>query len=594
MSQDAHNPPSATRPAVTWAICIGLFLLAWLLRTLFSEAGPDAHWPHSVYYKGDVFVWLRAVIAERTGQVFEVGLPMRPPAMIWLLDVLWDGTPDGMAFVKTIWRVMGAATVALFYLPLQRNFGQCAGLVASAFLALGFGGLLIAGSVNNETPYLLAVALTMAVQPQAVWQPSQEHGKERLRWLAWGVLNGIACLVRVEHLLFFVVVLAFALLAGRRKNATKQNWQGLTLALASFVLCLVPWHLEAWAMIENFNQGKGPQSSQSEAAIAFVESQTPELPWTADALQAAAALPGFIRRSSKGFIAATVHHRGGTQVDMDGVATIKQAFGSLPEPVGSHPFVSAYGPLNFYLANNEAASTGFSRAGLERPPPLEGGKDSYPAMLVQGLPPSNLAFEYPPHLEVFNHGYAMGARWIASHPLDWLGLAVRKLGIFWRGASTGFGGDNLPLGPNGTRRAVDIVSAEHTGASVWRLLIAVAVLLGLWDGLQRTSTRYATLCLALYGISKLAIAVLFFGYARQGVLITPVVYLALALALCRWVAPWLGRHAFRAAVGLLLILVAMEGARRAQGIQVTLDGSRVLQIDPVPVDEHRDRELRFK
>src|SRR6185369_9011446 len=107
---------------------------------------------------------------------------------------------------------------------------------------------------------------------------------------------------------------------------------------------------------------------------------------------------------------------GGREVRGEDFHILEDAFGYFPKPLRRFPFVSSYGPLNFYLANAPAARGGFDRSPLEAPPPLAGGRDRYPAFLVQGLPPERLTFVYPPHLHLFNDGYALGKKAIADHP----------------------------------------------------------------------------------------------------------------------------------------------------------------------------------
>ena len=101
-------------------------------------------------------------------------------------------------------------------------------------------------------------------------------------------------------------------------------------------------------------------------------------------------------------------------------------------------------------------------------PPLDGGASAYPASFIAGLPPNRLAFSYPGHLRLVNHGYLLGGQWIREHPGAALELAAKKLTIFWRGATLGLTGWNLPLGQGGLRRAVDLVTPEGGWPAVWR------------------------------------------------------------------------------------------------------------------------------
>lgn len=119
---------------------------------------------------------------------------------------------------------------------------------------------------------------------------------------------------------------------------------------------------------------------------------------------------------------------------------LEEAFGYVPRKVASFPFVSSYGPLNFFLANRVGSRGGFDPAPLEEPPLLTGGRALYPPALVDGLPPPQLALSYPPHLKLVNEGYALGLKQLRADPVRAVGLIQRKLRIFASGATLGFTG----------------------------------------------------------------------------------------------------------------------------------------------------------
>jgi hypothetical protein len=277
-------------------------------------------------------------------------------------------------------------------------------------------------------------------------------------------------------------------------------------------------------------------------------------------------------------------------------AILEEAFGYQPRPLARFPFVAAYGPLNFALANGPEATGGFARARLQEPPPLAGGAQRYPPALVSGLPPEDLAFTYPPHLRLYNEGYAVGLRWIRENPGAFARLAARKLAFFWGGAAMGFTGYNLPLGLSGLRRAVDFVVPEpSTTALAWRVLCLAAAAAGLFAGLRRPALHPWLLFL----FTKLAVTVAFFGYERQGAVAAPVVLLLVALAAERWLfrGPLGGavRKAHVLGCVVLAAAVALEYNRWAGRPQVLLDGEVVTSAaDPVPADVHRDAKIEVR
>ncbi|MBL8897994.1 MAG: hypothetical protein JNM84_10225, partial [Planctomycetes bacterium] len=79
-----------------------LFLLALLPRLLFWQATEDRDLAWSLCFVGDAPVWqdqagaLAASESSRDENLArELSLPLRPPAMTWVVSALWDGRADG-------------------------------------------------------------------------------------------------------------------------------------------------------------------------------------------------------------------------------------------------------------------------------------------------------------------------------------------------------------------------------------------------------------------------------------------------------------------------------------------------------------------
>ena len=434
-------------------LATGVFSASLLSRLLFWRATPDRDMAWTAYFQGDAPLWLDYARAIELGRPFELGLPIHPPGAAWLVALLWNGSPSGIPFLRFAWVVLGALVPLLVFLAAARSFPLRAAAVAGVLCAASTGLLVLSTSVNNETPYLVLVA-------GSLWFLEDLRGRAPTGRLAvWSALNAVACLFRVEHALFFALVLALFSVRWARAGAP---W-ALRRAAASlffFALPLVPWHASAWSAIARFNERPRPLTPVEERAVGGVEEATREVPWTPEAARMREELPGFARRTGAAFVLATAAHRGRTTIGVEEFRALDEAFGYVPRRLSRFPFVSAYGPLNFALANHADATGGFDRSPLSEPPGLAGGRTSYPAFLVQGLPPADLTFVYPPHLNLFNEGYAIGWGWIARHPADFVRLAFRKLAIFWEGAAAGFTGYNLPMGLSGNRRAVDLVTAE--------------------------------------------------------------------------------------------------------------------------------------
>lgn len=575
-------PPPAPARIPPWPL-LALFAVALLVRVLFWRATPDSAWGYSALYKGDAPLWLEYAQALHDGQPFELGLPIHPPGTGYLLAALWNGRPSGIGFLRLAFAAQGALVVALAALAAWRSFGARVALGVGTLCCFSTGLLLLSGSAGSETPYLVLVLAAFSLF---------EGVRRRPRWrplAALSALHGLACLFRVEHALFFTLFLG--LLAGvwlRAGCAFPRVVRGLAVALACFLLPLVPWQAKAWGSIGRFNTEEPRRGPAEEAAVAGLERATAHLRWEPGAERRRRELPAFCRRTSAGFVAATVAWRGGTVVREEDFRILDEAFGDAPRPLGRFPFVSAYGPLNFALANHPAARGGFDRAALEAPPPLLGGASRYPPLLVQGLPPERLTFDYPPHVRLFNDGYALGWGWIREAPGRFSGLALRRLGIFWSGAALGFTGHGFPLGASGVRRAVDLaVPRDGPLVLAWR----AGLLLCCLGGLALAWRHPALWPWLLFALAKVAASVAFFGYARLGATAFPVV--ALLLVLCFGAVPLprsarLGPWLLAAAV---LTGVALEAARLLFPPTITLDGQVAGRHDPFPPDLHRDHRV---
>jgi hypothetical protein len=178
--------------------------------------------------------------------------------------------------------------------------------------------------------------------------------------------------------------------------------------------------------------------------------------------------------------------------------------GRLAEPLPVLVPISLYGPLNLALANREDADGTFS------PAPLTG----------QGG--AALSVEDPRHLAFILHGDRMAADWARAHPADAARLALRKWGLSLGAWRLGWTQWNWPGGLRGVRRPVDVF-VPTSGASR----------LGLWLGPPLAVAGLAV-CLAAGGARRrwagvvllvtlvwLVAVGLFFGYARQGLLLLP-------------------------------------------------------------------------
>ena len=571
-------PPSRDRRSIR-LVGLAIFATALATRLLFWQATPDRAWGWTAYFKGDAPLWLEWARAIELGTAFELGLPIHPPGAAYLVALIWNGHASGIPFLRFAWAVIGALVPLVVFLAAERSFGLRVAVFAGCWTALSSGLLVLSTSINNETPYLVLAVASVALTGSLRDRP------RRGRLALWSAMNGLACLFRVEHALFWILAVTF-LAAGWVRRSRSGAFRWIAASLFFFALPLVPWHLSAWSAIRRFNEEPRRLTSSEESAVGGVEQRLAGIPWTADAIAERERLPAFLRRTASAFVLATVAHRGGRDVRAEDFGILEQAFGYRPRPLHPFPFVSSYGPLNFALANHAGATGGFDRSLLEEPPPLTGGAASYPTFLVQGLPPADLTFVYPPHLKLFNEGDSIGWKWIREHPGDFVGLAAKKLAIFWSGAASGLTGWNLPMRLSGPRRRVDMVAPESDAtAIVWRVLILIVCLAGIvFAGRQAALVPWL-----LFLATRVAVTLLFFGYARVGATAIPVVAILLALAVERW----LYVRPSRLAVAALAIGVSVEAARFVSRPLLLIDGSPVRATDRLPPDEHAEHRIEM-
>jgi hypothetical protein len=583
--------PSLSTAATRRWLTLAVFSVALVSRVAFWQATPDRDWPHSALYKGDALVWTAYAAALGRGQAFELGLPLRPPGNGYLLSWLGVTGPGDAGGAKLVWCLLGALAVALFFRAAWAAFDLPTAFGVALWCSFSTALMILSTSLNNETPYLVLVGILLLLSPRIAAERSSGP------LLLWGAVNGLACLVRVEHALLFALGLAWLALCRRPAMASgRKRWRTLAVPLGLPIVAwgavLAPWHLASWTSIHAFNTEERSQGQATEAAQAGIERALAGLAWTPAAMAEREQLPAFARRSASNFVAATVAWRGGREVDGDDFVILDQAFGMRPRPLQGHPLVALYGPLNFYLAQRPAAPVGFDPGGLDRPPPLVGGGARYPAPLIAGLPPRELNFQYPPHLELITDGYRLGAGAIAGNPTRFLRRSLARLEVLWQGASLGWTGYDLPWGLAGVRRAVDLAVPTGRSFAAWRLALFALCAGGLW--LARR--EWVVWLWFLFALHKMVATVLFFGYARHGATLVPVVALLTTIALVRT----LGRQrplARRMPIVLLVMAalgLGLEARRWLAPPTLALDDRPVVARDPFPADDHLEHRLSVR
>jgi hypothetical protein len=184
--------------------------------------------------------------------------------------------------------------------------------------------------------------------------------------------------------------------------------------------------------------------------------------------------------------------------------------------------LTAYGPLNFALANNDSATGEFQRR-----------------ILTSRSETAVLDLRDPQHSRYFLHGTNEGLRWIAANPGRFVSLAFRKLAITVRALDLGWLPWDVPLGRTGTRLPVDLFHPAAAGLWLAQLLLAVA---GAMTLLRTRGNGRLLLLLCLPVATVFMASVLFFGYVRLGMTAAPSIFalegIAIAAMAARLPAGW--------------------------------------------------------
>lgn len=543
---------------IAWA----LLLLAFGVRLAFVHATADRIWPYSCYFKGDALTFIQQA---SSGELLESGAPFRPPGVVLILAMIWDKTVEGFLWLRHFWMLLGALPSPLLYLLCRSSLGERVALIASSLLALASGPILLGSAVGSEAPYLVLSVLSVG------WLVRLSGPAHWLQFAAFGALQAAACLLRAEHALFLPFALLWALWLQNRGNAGSGVWLRAGAALLAFGLALLPWHLYAWSAIDKLN-------SQQQQRVHY------SIEWSTKARQRLQSLPAFAHFGTVRMLEDTVQVRGRSKVEIGDFAILEEAYDYIPEPLSPYPFLTLYGPLNFYLANHPDGMGGFSRGPLFAKPPLRGGADAYPAGLDQALP-TELSLSYPPHLRILNEGYSLGIATIFDSPGSWLGVVFEKLTRFWAGAASGLGGYALPIGMSGIRYRVDVVTAVGWWAWTWRLLVFGVCVVGVVRHWRRSEVQPWLLWIAL----RVILVVLFFGYARQGILIAPSVAILIALTLDGFWSKTLARLS----IVVLCMIPALEVYRYIDKPTLTQDGSEIQGRDP-SANGYQDRRIEVR
>ncbi|MCB1036259.1 MAG: hypothetical protein KDD47_20715, partial [Acidobacteria bacterium] len=186
----------------------------------------------------------------------------------------------------------------------------------------------------------------------------------------------------------------------------------------------------------------------------------------------------------------------------------------MSEPLPTFVPLTLYGPLNLALANHGEADGTFSRD-----------------LMTSHQASGQLSVTDAQHLEFLLHGDRMAWEFIRGEPDAFGRLVLKKWKLYFGSTRLGWSQWDFPGGLSGVRRPIDVFVPYSSGAMSW---ILPAALLGALFCLWRPgpTRRWGLLVAVLTGSSLLVVA-LFFGFARQGLLMMPFWLSLAAFALVR-------------------------------------------------------------
>lgn len=511
-------------------IALGLFALTALVRLICLFGSVDRAWPHSTFYEGDAPRWADWAAALARGEPYQFDLPIWSPAVAYVMFFAGKLEVTGFLSLKVIWCLLSAATVSLAYTAFRREFSRRVSFFAAGVCLAATSQYQLATSLNNETLYQLLVVLIVLIS-------LRRDGWGRSVGL--GVLHGTAILVRAEHMLLVLMLAAWDWFDAcrMRSDLTPRGARRLIIAaIRPGVMCFVgvvvclPWSVHATRATARYN----------DTAIVPADYSNAEIPLTPDARAFFDAMPAFCRGQNLMFACHAAREERAQILDAaTALAVLLDAFGTLPEPLRTPVFVSSQGPLSFALANHPAAEGGFSLAALDE----------------RMSDPGGLNLAIPSHLYLYNHGYAAGWEYVARDPQTAIANAGRKCARFARGLTPAFTSLQIPFGRDGLRAAVDLTTPQGVAPAVLTLLAVAVIIVGCTRALTRGSGRLWLMVVAY----KLAVTILFYGYARQAASVLPA-FAVLAASGAAWPAVRLHVPVRTRSIGLVGVVALIAGA----------------------------------
>ncbi len=489
--------------------------MAWIHRLIFLQSNRDRSWPFTLFYEGDSRTFFEHARALLDGRLYDSGIPFHPPGFPTFLAGLHamlgagDGVTEIPHFTIKVVLALFSSLSVGFLFLLIRPYLGRRVALGAALSCVYHFGLYVIAIA----PVSEGLYLTLLLASLVLWSQRLEHPLSVSELPAKGEPP--------SWWIGFGLGLLLGALALLRAESVL-----ISALLVGTGLC---------GVLLSRRRRRRRRRSGTETSVLPLSSALQ--PWLLIGL-------GFVLALAPWTVRNAIRLAEFNELNAEKMA----------EPLPTFVPVTLYGPINLALANRSGADGTFS------PDPVNLGNTS-----------GALDLTHPKHLRFVLHGDEMAWQWIRSHPTDWASLVLAKWRLSADVFKLGWTQWNWPGGLEGVRRPVDIFVPDQSPFSG---VLPILALVG-WIACLATPggpRRWGILSGLLIAAGLLTIG-LFFGYARQALLLLPFVFSLIAAGpILLWKRAgrfsderplpdvWLSKRFGMGLLSVAVLLLLMEGA----------------------------------
>lgn len=214
-----------------WALALGLFLFALLLRVIYlNEVWSIPFFEHPLVDAKSYDDWARRIAA---GDWVGEGVFYQAPGYPYFLAIVYGVVGGDPWRAHLAQMVLGAASCVLMFLAVRRLFDRDTGIVAGLLLAIYPPAIFFDGLIQKAGLGLFLLTLLLLLIARLIDRPGVA------RAMACGAAVGVLALVR-ENALVFAAVLPVWILLGLRAYAPPLRLRWAAGVILGLALVLVP------------------------------------------------------------------------------------------------------------------------------------------------------------------------------------------------------------------------------------------------------------------------------------------------------------------------------------------------------------------